>query len=341
MACQKYVDDFWFTGNRAKNRLGMDSFVQLVGMTGFKLDLQDKTHYPEKESELLGLMLEVTETAIAAKIKPGRLQDITADIKAILLADELTTGSASKLAGELMFASTSFLGKIGRVYMRPPWSRAASTGNNPQLSVELRQAMQWWLVTLPTIPPRQVPLRARSREGITIYADGMLEPGANDVGAVIIYPPSMTKRPQYFKYSIPDEVLQQLEPRETQIAPIEMIGVIVALCTWRDDIQDTAVNVFCDSKNAVDILLKGYSSKNDLTDLAARFWSDLAELGTAPWLARVATKLNLADGPSRSDFKEVRQLLAIPVTPQIPDWLLNFRSLQYVSHPPSISPVKQ
>ena len=53
------------------------------------------------------------------EIKPERRDDIKAEIAEILRTATLPPGQASKLKGKLYFASTTFVGRTGKAFMRP------------------------------------------------------------------------------------------------------------------------------------------------------------------------------------------------------------------------------
>ena len=59
-----------------------------------------------------------------------------------------------------------------------------------------------------------------------------------------------------------------------------------------------------DSESALGALVKGYSSKEDLSWLTAVFWDQALKLKASIYIDRVATDANPGDGPSRARTRE-------------------------------------
>ena len=70
---------------------------------------------------------------------------------------------------------------------------------------------------------------------------------------------------------------------------------------------------FIDSTSALACVVRGFSSKPDLSAIAGRLWFELVPCGCAYVAHFVPTKLNLADGPSRNDFECMRVNQAVEV----------------------------
>ena len=60
----------------------------------------------------------------------------------------------------------------------------------------------------------------------------------------------------------------------------------------------------------------------------ARVWPHLAELGVAPHVVRVETSCNVADGPTRDDFRFLVRLNARWREPAWPEWIEDYWTIR-------------
>ena len=70
-------------------------------------------------------------------------------------------------------------------------------------------------------------------------------------------------------------------------------------------------------------MVKGYSGKPDLDELAGSFWGLCVSCRAEPYIERVPTDSNPADDPSRAVFKFLRDSGAIQVDEPHPLWLVD------------------
>ena len=96
--------------------------------------------------------------------------------------------------------------------------------------------------------------------------------------------------------------------REQIICQAELVTVPLALETWRDEIVDRDLLIFIDNDPAREALIKGASSANDSSHYVQYCRLICAEVAAAPWYARVASPSNIADQPSRGDFRFLQKL---------------------------------
>ena len=66
--------------------------------------------------------------------------------------------------------------------------------------------------------------------------------------------------------------------------------------------------LFVDNDSARHALIKGGSPSQASAQLVGLFWTAEAHLRSYVWVERVASSSNIADGPSRLEFVEVRRL---------------------------------
>ena len=65
-------------------------------------------------------------------------------------------------------------------------------------------------------------------------------------------------------------------------------------------LANPACTVYLDSNNAIASLLRGGSCDSFISAMVAVFWKITQQLGTAVWIGRAKSKLNVADLPARN-----------------------------------------
>ena len=89
---------------------------------------------------------------------------------------------------------------------------------------------------------------------------------------------------------------------------LELLAAPFAFSTWQDRIQNRSLILFIDNDSAAASLVKGYSPKVDSGAIVGEFWLLAAQLRVHVYIDRVESKSNLADGPSRNQFDEIKGL---------------------------------
>ena len=105
---------------------------------------------------------------------------------------------------------------------------------------------------------------------------------------------------------VPERVKTFWLVRKTQIVPIEMLAPIVALSTFAPMIEGKDLLLFIDSEAVEGALIKGYSAREDLSELVSVFWDLALELRVNVYIDRVSTDSNPAAWPSRNDLETGR-----------------------------------
>ena len=91
----------------------------------------------------------------------------------------------------------------------------------------------------------------------------------------------------------------QVNEKEHVVGLVELYAVAVAFQTWEDKLKDQRVICFTDSWPVFDVVVKGNSTKPEWRDLLLII-EDLDERSPMLlWMARVPSKSNPADAPSR------------------------------------------
>jgi len=131
----------------------------------------------------------------------------------------------------------------------------------------------------------------------TGYGGGMIDPSACEVAG---FGRNMKKKMK--------ERLSSGGAKKQIIGQVELYPAICARKLWRDKIRGRDVIHFVDNDSARFALIKGSSPCMGSAWLVQSFWTDEGETDCRSWIARVPSRSNIADGPSRGDNTECEAL---------------------------------
>ena len=103
-----------------------------------------------------------------------------------------------------------------------------------------------------------------------------------------------------------------------------MLAVVLALGTFELQLREALVLLFVDNDGVRESLMRGSSRAAEVNMLAGSTWLQLASWRTALYTARVESKANVADGPTRDDLSLVARLSATFVQPVWLSWAWQF-----------------
>ena len=124
-------------------------------------------------------------------------------------------------------------------------------------------------------------------------------------------------RPSWF----PDRLLKRWRDLSIKhaIAQVELLPVAVALNTWREVMFGRDLLVFTDNSSVKEGLVSGTSRNLASRDLLLLISGQLVGLQGRTWIARVPSRSNPADAPSRGRTSELEEWAKVTrVTPLLP-----------------------
>ena len=99
---------------------------------------------------------------------------------------------------------------------------------------------------------------------------------------------------------------------------VELFATIVALETFKQDLDGSSSLLFVDSESVQGALVKGYSAREDMCELVSLFWRAALGLRVNLYIDRISTDANPADHPSRNRMEVGRSLGWVEVAPRFP-----------------------
>ena len=179
-----------------------------------------------------------------------------------------------------------------------------------RLNAELREALRWWILVLKRklcerhdwANPQQTPVH--------LLCDASGSPA--HLGAVLLHESGC-----FYTDLVPSaELLQAFRSRrDNQIMGLELMAVSLGLSTFEKMLRNRNVIVHCDSTGAESAIRRGTAVSHDHAQLVHGQWTHAAECGMSLWIQRVATDDNIADLPSRNEFRVLQQAGADYVQP--------------------------
>ena len=132
---------------------------EIITLRGFNLE-ESKDQPPAPSISLLVSTLTLHDGHVTTALTPVRMANLSRELKLRLDKDTLKPGAASKLRGEISFATSLLAGRYGRALLGPIKARQQQREEDMRtLSQPLQQTLQWRLDFLPRVPPRTVQLR--------------------------------------------------------------------------------------------------------------------------------------------------------------------------------------
>jgi len=146
-----------------------------------------------------------------------------------------------------------------------------------------------------------------SRKPALVFVDGAEEDDGVGIGAVLF---DGNVR-EAFGGKVPTKQVQgwKLEGgRGKVIHQAELLPAAVAATLWSERLRSRRWVLFVDNDGARGALIKGSTTSRPSASIVQEFWLEVAAQASFPWVERVPTNSNPADGPSRGDWALLSRL---------------------------------
>ena len=320
LTCVEFFDDFTQIEPAATADSAHSSFETLLSLLGWQISHGDKRLPFSKSFVSLGVNLTLPEAGnaeIVLRNKVGRVEAIESAVQAVFdSARPFGFKDALSFRGRFAFAEGQTFGRVLAPVARV-LSQWAAAGKPALPTEELKLALAHGALHLKTAGPRRIK-PSRNEAPVLVFTDGACEEEGTTVGGVLIAGEVV----ECFGFKISEAQVDQWKTKLLQkqvIGQAELYPVLVAKLTWRRYLEGNRVIHFIDNEAARLGLVKAYSpvlpSLNIIMD--ALSWDYRHECES--WFARVPSKSNVSDGPSRLDFSEILDnLKGVKVAPVLP-----------------------
>ena len=311
----RYTDDYFGCNRKDVQFTGGHCLSFVADLIGLPCDPLKDAQFVEQMVVLGALIvIDYPRAGVSVQVSPDKAAKWAKQLHQLLADGTCDPGQASKFAGRLSFAVTASCDKVGRAFVKPFYAQSHAPISGHRVSSRLRLAARWWLAFLTLrIPPFRPFL---PREHVLVWTDAA---GASRwLAAVVCF------RNQWFwtRSLVSQQLWDSFVPRsDDQILMQELLAIPLAYSTFKDRLGGSRVTVFIDNDAVLSALLHGSAGVEDANLAIGQIWLDMARMGMGFNAARVESRANIADGPTRDSFGLLQELKAAQVQPVLPDWL--------------------
>jgi hypothetical protein len=251
--------------------------------------------------EALGVMFDLKGSRAGSILvcnTKNRVTELCGDIQEVLDSKTLSAKQAQRLRGRMQFAESQMFGRTGKRCMKV--LGAFAEGYKHKLGTKDLFFLGLFKQLLLENVPRE--LRALNQGNIAVFTDACYERDDQlwpcGLGGVICF----NGQVQYFSLPVDKKGRDILGEhcKKQIIFEAETLAALVAFFLWHELFKSQRCLIFVDNEGTKFSLLKG-SSDNDTVDFLASYFAELeAKVHSFTWIARVPSKSNIADPPSRN-----------------------------------------
>ena len=139
-----------------------------------------------------------------------------------------------------------------------------------------------------------------------VFVDGSEEPDGVGLSGVFLDEGEL----EAFGHKADPLLVQQWKQESGKskvIHQAELWPALLSMATWWTRLRMRRVILFVDNDGARGALIKGTSTSAPSAKIVSRFWELVAQAECHVWVERVPSLSNVADGPSRGDWAEVKR----------------------------------
>ena len=229
-------------------------------------------------------------------ISGERRSRLIAAINGALESGLLPPAEAPSLAGKLNFAQCAAFAKVGRSFFPSIYAHERRRG--AAIGKRLRADLEWWVDFLGAAAPRMVRKLSKQVDAL-LYTDAA---GDGGLGAVAFWGAGAGGlASQTWWGALRPGRVRELGEGTNEIYALEAYAALVSVrefCALRPSGGNLVVYV--DNNAALAAITKGSAKIEAVNGVVRALWGGLALSGWYVWFARVPSKANPADVPSRA-----------------------------------------
>ena len=300
----RFVDDFFSVDHPECVQHAMECFARIVrALLGVSAIADKKLEYG-CPLVVLGLNFESNVERVRVWPTQDKLDKWSGRIRDALDTGFLKPGMASKLAGALNWASQHVFHRLGRAMLRPLYRHQTCKGG--RVGQHLRLCLEWWLEVMNLDLGQCCEFGEDTRDVVELFCDARGHPARL---AAVIY---VDNECFYTDWAPPEPLLQNFKARrDNQIMGLELLAIALGLSTFETLLQGRRVRIWSDNVGGEAAMRKGSAKEFDHNCIVHCIWLRAAAHKMALLIERVASKLNIADLPSREDYRVLEEMGAV------------------------------
>ena len=303
--CGAYFEDFPIVDHSDTADGAASTIRAVLAMLGVASS-EEKDVGSSESTQMLGVVLDsgsASRGVVEIRNKPDRVESLVSSIDTVLRSGTIQRAEVPKLFGRLQFAEHQISGRVGMLAMadlRDIEKSVVGTWKLDETAIAAFENLRWRLKqSIPRV------LRVRDSEKPTlVLTDGaceFLEDGSYEatVGGILYSPNGHS---ECFGGKVDGGLVSDWRSHKDHvIGLVELYAVVLARSHWSSAIGGRKVIFFLDNIAAMRVLIKGSSRDFSWRKLLLLFENFESECASRCWFARVPSKSNVADGPSRSE----------------------------------------
>ena len=221
------------------------------------------------------------------------------------------------MAGRISFSVIVSGNKVGRAFIKPFHAQAHHPLPGHMMSPWLERASRWFIQYLELSPTSWRGLEEEQRDHIITWSDAAGE--SRWVAAVVFF----QGRWFWTRIMTPDAMWSQLLERgDNQIGFQEMLGVLLTWATFGHLLKGSLWTSYGNNDGVLHAIANGGGGASETHACVGQLWLEVAAANTSLFVARVESKANIADAPTRDTFHHLSELEAQFVEHVLPSWLM-------------------
>ena len=220
---------------------------------------------------------------------------------------QITRTQSQKLYGTARWVVCPIFGRVGLSLLTPLRNLRRPT---PLVAGEqLFESLKSLYLALPLIPPVEFPLYRRSDHAVIVLSDASWSKGGGEMGLVVWCP--YQQKLYFASLLVPKPVVRHwrsLREQDTYIHAAELLACAAVYYTLPEILKGRLVHHFIDNEAARANAISGSTGSLLTASILGTYHVQILALACQPWVGFVYSEDNLADLPSRGDFRLVRRM---------------------------------
>ena len=309
----QYVDDYPQLEPQKVHEGGVD-VAEVLDLLGWSIKkFEDKIPCFGSSFPALGVVFDLSrqkEKKVVVANKPERAAKVSDLVASLKAGPRPSTRTAETLRGVLGWARAQCFGRCGAVAVHI--LAQVVSGKLAVLDGAARAHLDFWPIHLRKAQPRIITVGDMRRPAL-IFTDGseveVEERKEVGVGAMLIDDGGVGR--EAFGGLVSDSIIKQWikdGPGKKVIHQAEVYPVLLCALAWGRQLAGRRILVFVDNDAARTAVIKGDTRSLASARITHQFWERAATHEWYPWIDRVPSKSNPADGPSRGVWDEVERM---------------------------------
>ena len=272
-------------------------------------------------TDLLGVTVDLSdelldEVRVCNKLE--RKKDLSKALGEIIHSRRINPMQIPSLFGRLQFAESQILGRAGGLALKFLRKLENMNVRSVELQDEQVQMFSFLQKRLNHSKPRCITTSSETLPTL-VFTDGAYEPGGDSdglvgtasIGGVIYYHDGLQYHCRAFGCILPRSLVEKWAKtgKRHLIGQTELYAVVIARLVWSNYIDNKRCIFFIDHGGVMSACIKGNAKDLSWRTLLLKMEEHDELAPVIGWFTRVPSASNIADGPSRGTFDDLKNFI--------------------------------